>query len=245
MYILGFGSSYFLVLYQLKKKAMGITKAQIDDIYFYLILGLLAGARLGYVLFYNLPFYLSHPLEIFVLWHGGMSFHGGAIGTFVLGYWAMRRRGISFLKAADLITPTIPLGPVLWANGEFHQRRALGKAVDSALGHDLPYGRQRGAPSRPSFTRRCSRGSSCSRSCGFTKTGSDARGTYSLFFSCFMLSFARAANSSGNPIFRWATSSVSSPWDRFLSIIMLAIGVLLKYVFLPRIKKGQTIGGRG
>ena len=74
MYVLGFVSSYGLVLYQLKKKAVGITKAQIDDIYFYLVLGLLVGARLGYVLFYNLPFYVGHPLEIFVLWHGGMSF---------------------------------------------------------------------------------------------------------------------------------------------------------------------------
>ncbi len=61
MYVLGFASSYFLVLYQLKKKAIAITKAQIDDIYFYLVLGLLVGARLGYVLFYNLPFYLVIP----------------------------------------------------------------------------------------------------------------------------------------------------------------------------------------
>ena len=119
MYVLGFGSSYLLVLYQLRKKATGITKAQIDDLYFYLVLGLLVGARLGYAIFYNLPFYLSHPLEVFVLWHGGMSFHGGAVGTFLFGYWAMRRKGISFLKVADIITPTIPLGLFFGRMGNF------------------------------------------------------------------------------------------------------------------------------
>jgi phosphatidylglycerol---prolipoprotein diacylglyceryl transferase len=110
MYVVGFATSYLLVLYQMSKKAVGVTRAHLDDIYFYLILGLLVGGRLGYVIFYNLPFYIFHPWEIFVLWHGGMSFHGGAIGTFVLGYWAMKKRGLSFLTMADLITPTIPPG---------------------------------------------------------------------------------------------------------------------------------------
>ena len=127
MYVLGFASSYFLVLYQLRTSATGITRAQIDDIYFYLVLGLLAGARLGYVLFYNLPFYLGHPLEVFVLWHGGMSFHGGALGTFVLGWWAMKRRGLSFLKMADLIIPTAPIGIFFGRMGNFINGELYGK----------------------------------------------------------------------------------------------------------------------
>jgi len=129
MYVLGFASSYGLVLYQLKKKVTGITKAQIDDIYFYLVLGLLVGARLGYVLFYNLHYYVDHPLEIFVLWHGGMSFHGGAAGTFILGYWAMRRRKVSFLAAADLIAPTIPLGLFFGRMGNFINGELYGRAA--------------------------------------------------------------------------------------------------------------------
>jgi phosphatidylglycerol---prolipoprotein diacylglyceryl transferase len=110
MYVVGFAASYLLVLYQMSRKALKVTRAHIDDLYFYLILGLLIGGRLGYVIFYNLPFYLERPWEVFVLWHGGMSFHGGAIGTFLFGYWAMKRRGLSFLVMADLITPTIPPG---------------------------------------------------------------------------------------------------------------------------------------
>ncbi|MGD0229258.1 MAG: prolipoprotein diacylglyceryl transferase [Syntrophorhabdales bacterium] len=127
MYILGFASSYLLVLHQIRKSATRITKEQIDDIYFYLVLGLLAGARLGYVLFYNLPFYLAHPLEIFVLWHGGMSFHGGAVGTFILGYWAMRRRRLSFLEVADLIIPTAPIGIFFGRIGNFINGELFGK----------------------------------------------------------------------------------------------------------------------
>jgi phosphatidylglycerol---prolipoprotein diacylglyceryl transferase len=129
MYVLGFAGSYFLVLWQIRKKAWNITKEQVDDIYFYLVLGLLVGARLGYVIFYNLPFYITHPLEIFVLWHGGMSFHGGAIGTFILGYWAMRRRGLSFFSVADLITPTIPLGLFFGRMGNFINGELYGRTT--------------------------------------------------------------------------------------------------------------------
>lgn len=105
MYVVGFAASYLLVLYQMSKKAVGVTRAHLDDIYFYLILGLLVGGRLGYVIFYNLPFYIFHPWEIFVLWHGGMSFHGGAIGTFVLGYWAMKKEAFHFLRWRTLSLP--------------------------------------------------------------------------------------------------------------------------------------------
>jgi phosphatidylglycerol:prolipoprotein diacylglycerol transferase len=128
MYVFGFASSYLLVLYQLKRKAVGITRSQIDDIYFYLVLGLLIGARLGYAIFYNLPYYFSHPLEVFVLWHGGMSFHGGAIGTFLFGYWAMKRKGIPFFKLADVITPTIPLSLFFGRMGNFINGELYGRA---------------------------------------------------------------------------------------------------------------------
>ena len=127
MYVLGFGSSYLLVLRQIRNAPKGVTRAQIDDIYFYLVVGLLAGARLGYVLFYNLPFYLRHPLEVFVLWHGGMSFHGGALGAFALGYWAIKRRGVSFLKTADLIIPTVPIGIFFGRMGNFINGELYGK----------------------------------------------------------------------------------------------------------------------
>ena len=140
MYVLGFASSYFLVVYQARRSPKGVTKAQIDDIYFYLVLGLLIGARLGYVLFYNLPFYIEHPLEIFVLWHGGMSFHGGAAGTFIMGYWAMRRRGLSFLTMADLIIPTAPIGIFFGRIGNFINGELYGRPTDVPWAMAFPEG---------------------------------------------------------------------------------------------------------
>ena len=96
MYVFGFASSYLLAVHQLKKKAWKIDRAQLDDLYFYLILGLILGGRLGYILFYNLSFYLANPLEVFVLWHGGMSFHGGLIGAFLAGYVNQKKRSQIF-----------------------------------------------------------------------------------------------------------------------------------------------------
>jgi len=85
MYVFGFVASYLLVRYQMKRKDFGVSKQEVEDLYFYLILGLIIGARLGYILFYDLKMYLADPLEVFAIWHGGMSFHGGLIGVLLVG----------------------------------------------------------------------------------------------------------------------------------------------------------------
>jgi phosphatidylglycerol---prolipoprotein diacylglyceryl transferase len=115
------------VLYQLKKKKIKITRTQIDDLFFYLILGLIVGARLGYVLFYNLGFYLEHPAEALVLWHGGMSFHGGLIGAGIAGYIVIRRKRLDFFQIGDLIIPTCPLGLMFGRLGNFINGELFGK----------------------------------------------------------------------------------------------------------------------
>jgi phosphatidylglycerol:prolipoprotein diacylglycerol transferase len=130
MYVAGFALSYLLLVYQIGRKSVAVTRAQIDDLYFYLIIGLLIGARFGYVIFYNFGFFLEHPLEIFVLWHGGMSFHGGLIGAFLAGYLGIRRKGIDFWKAADLIIPTAPVGIGLGRLGNFINGELYGKPSD-------------------------------------------------------------------------------------------------------------------
>ncbi|MCX5806213.1 MAG: prolipoprotein diacylglyceryl transferase [Proteobacteria bacterium] len=140
MYILGFVSSYLLVMYQIKKKALKIERAQIDDLYFYLILGLIVGARLGYICFYNLSFYLGNPLEVFVLWHGGMSFHGGLIGTFIAGYIVIKRKKLKFLTMLDLIVPTGPIGIGLGRLGNFINGELFGKPSDVPWAMIFPQG---------------------------------------------------------------------------------------------------------
>ncbi|MCX7965164.1 MAG: prolipoprotein diacylglyceryl transferase [Syntrophorhabdaceae bacterium] len=127
MYIFGFASSYLLVLYQIKKKSLNISRNFIDDLYFYLILGLIIGARLGYILFYNLEFYLKNPFEVFIIWHGGMSFHGGLVGTLIAGYIYIKKKKMDFFKISDLIIPTCPIGLAFGRIGNFINKELYGK----------------------------------------------------------------------------------------------------------------------
>ena len=66
-----------------------------DDFLTFIVLGVIFGGRLGYVLFYNLPFFIMHPLEIFALWHGGMSFHGGLLGVIIATLLFVRKNSFS------------------------------------------------------------------------------------------------------------------------------------------------------
>jgi phosphatidylglycerol:prolipoprotein diacylglycerol transferase len=166
MYAIGFASSYFLVQYQLRKQAQGtagrglenkgqrakgkgrdndeimpVTPQQfLDSLYTYLILGLVVGARLGYVLFYDLSSYMKQPLEIFAVWHGGMSFHGGAIGTLAAGYWCCRKYGVDFWRAADLVIVTAPIGLGLGRLGNFINGELYGRVTDVPWGMVFPSG---------------------------------------------------------------------------------------------------------
>lgn len=140
MYVLGFVGSYLLVRYQMKRKDFGLSKPEVDDLYFYLILGLMIGARLGYVCFYDLKVYLSDPLEIFAFWHGGMSFHGGLIGLLLVGIYFSRRHKKSFWKIADLIIVTAPVGLGLGRIGNFINGELFGRVTDLPWGMIFPRG---------------------------------------------------------------------------------------------------------
>ncbi|MBM4338650.1 MAG: prolipoprotein diacylglyceryl transferase [Deltaproteobacteria bacterium] len=153
MYVLGFIGSYLLVRYQMKKKDFGITRIEVENLYFYLIIGLMVGARLGYVLFYDLKMYLADPLQIFAVWRGGMSFHGGLIGVLVVGVlfsWKNRR---SFWKVADLIIVTAPIGLGLGRIGNFINGELYGRATDLPWAMIFPRGGN--VPRHPSQLYEC------------------------------------------------------------------------------------------
>ncbi len=140
MYLFGFISSYLLVRYQVKKKNLSINKELIDDLYLYLILGLILGARLGYVLFYNLSEYLKSPLEIFALWHGGMSFHGGLIGAILAGYLFSKKKKIDFWLFSDLVIVTAPIGLALGRIGNFINGELYGRITSVPWAMVFPSG---------------------------------------------------------------------------------------------------------
>jgi phosphatidylglycerol:prolipoprotein diacylglycerol transferase len=129
MYVFGFLASYLLVRYQMKKKDFGVSKLDVEDLYFYLILGLVIGARLGYVLFYDLKMYLANPLEVFAIWHGGMSFHGGLIGVLLVGILFSWKNNKSFWKIADLFIVTAPIGLGLGRIGNFINGELYGRVT--------------------------------------------------------------------------------------------------------------------
>ena len=99
MYLLAFAMAYGLMRLRLRHQPFAsITKpsawvpADIEDLLLYGIAGVILGGRLGYVLFYQLGYYATHPLDVFKVWDGGMSFHGGAIGVILgMAFFAWRR----------------------------------------------------------------------------------------------------------------------------------------------------------
>ena len=96
-----------------------ITPKLLDDLMFYGVLGVILGGRLGYVLFYKAAYYFAHPLEIFAVWQGGMSFHGGFLGVLVAMAWFARKHRLRWLQLTDFIAPLVPPGLAFGRLGNF------------------------------------------------------------------------------------------------------------------------------
>ncbi|MGI9536690.1 MAG: prolipoprotein diacylglyceryl transferase [Desulfocapsaceae bacterium] len=140
MYVLGFAAVYMLVKYQLKQRSFPELQEQFENLNIALIISLIIGGRLGYVLFYNLDYYLAHPWEIPATWSGGMSFHGAAIGLVLGGLWFSRKKKIPFFKAADIYIVTIPIGLGLGRLGNFINGELFGRTTDLPWGMVFPGG---------------------------------------------------------------------------------------------------------
>ncbi|MDU0810984.1 MAG: prolipoprotein diacylglyceryl transferase [Burkholderia sp.] len=108
----------------------GWSAKDVDDIIFYGILGVILGGRLGYILFYKPSFYFTHPIDIFKIWEGGMSFHGGFLGvTIAMSIFAWQRR-CNFLKVTDFIAPMVPTGLAAGRLGNFINGELWGRVTD-------------------------------------------------------------------------------------------------------------------
>ncbi|MBW2488197.1 MAG: prolipoprotein diacylglyceryl transferase [Deltaproteobacteria bacterium] len=148
-YIAAFAMTYFLVLYRIKhEERFAFNKDQINDITTYAILGLIIGARLGYVLFYNLAYYLQHPLEIFLPFSfsngfrftgiSGMSYHGGLIGALLAVTWYIRKNKLEFWDAVDLYFTVVPLGYTFGRLGNFMNGELFGRVTTAPIGMVFP-----------------------------------------------------------------------------------------------------------
>lgn len=130
MYLLAFALVWILGRYRIKKGMIDLTQQRFEDLIFYGVLGVIVGGRLGYILFYQPSFYLSHPLEIFSIWDGGMSFHGGLIGVLLAMYLFGRKEGKTFFEVADFIAPLVPLGLASGRLGNFINGELWGRPAD-------------------------------------------------------------------------------------------------------------------
>ncbi len=154
MYLLGFAAAYLLVKKEIREQAalteQGSEKAteqyiaseyqHLEGLIFYLVIGVVLGGRLGYVLFYNLSYFLEHPGEIIATWHGGMSFHGGTIGALTAGLIYCRRFKQDFLLWADRFIVTAPIGIGLGRIGNFINGELYGRAADVPWAMVFPHG---------------------------------------------------------------------------------------------------------
>jgi phosphatidylglycerol:prolipoprotein diacylglycerol transferase len=130
MYLIGLTAAYFLIQRKVSEKGLPISKDQIYDMIVWAALGVFIGGRLGYTLFYNFSYYVQHPAKFFAVWEGGMSFHGGLIGTIVSLSWFSRRQGIPIYTIADLAASVTPIGLGFGRLGNFINGELYGRATD-------------------------------------------------------------------------------------------------------------------
>lgn len=149
MYLFGFAMVWVLGRHQIKKGDTDLSTRNLEDLIFYCVLGVVAGGRLGYILFYKPAEYLADPLKIFYVWEGGMAFHGGLIGVVVALYVFARKHQRSLLEIGDFIAPLIPLGLGAGRLGNFINGELWGRPSDLPWAMVFPYAGD-GIPRHPS-----------------------------------------------------------------------------------------------
>lgn len=111
MYLVGFAAGWWLARYRARTRPLsGWSVAEIDDLLFYVALGVVVGGRVGYILFYSFDAILADPLRILRIWEGGMSFHGGLLGVMLAMWLYGRRSSRKFFQVADFVAPLVPIG---------------------------------------------------------------------------------------------------------------------------------------
>ncbi len=139
MYVLGFLGILLLGRYRIRTQPwLKWNLHELDDLIFYGVLGTILGGRLGYILFYKLDYYLAHPLEIFYVWQGGMSFHGGFLGVIVAMLLLAKRYNKHWLTVTDFIAPLASQGLMFGRIGNFINQELPGRETTVPWGMQFP-----------------------------------------------------------------------------------------------------------
>ena len=116
------------------------TSEVIDELLVWAMVGVVLGGRLGYVVFYNLSFYIENPTQIFAVWMGGMSFHGGLLGVTLTIIWFAKRRHLELLRLSDLVSCAVPLGLFFGRIANFINGELFGRVTDVPWAMTFPRG---------------------------------------------------------------------------------------------------------
>jgi phosphatidylglycerol:prolipoprotein diacylglycerol transferase len=138
MYLLGFVAAYYLIRHLCRWRRLPLEDAGVSDLLFYCVLGVILGGRLGYVLFYDLSYYLEHPLQILAVWQGGMSFHGGLSGVVLFASFFCLRKKLPLLLMADVLVTAATIGLGLGRLGNFINGELWGRVTDVPWGMVFP-----------------------------------------------------------------------------------------------------------
>ena len=130
IYALGFVLAYFFLRHFIRQKKLHMREQELDTYIIYLMLGVVLGARLFEILFYNLPFYLEHPAELLAIWHGGLSFHGGLAGAVFSTWLFCKKKKIPLLHLCDYVVIPGAFALALGRIGNFLNGELPGRVSD-------------------------------------------------------------------------------------------------------------------
>jgi len=150
MYLLGFFFVAVLGEYRRRRGRLPVSRDALGDLLFYGMLGVIAGGRIWYMLFYaDIDWIWTAPQTLFKVWDGGMSFHGGLLGVLAAGWWWSRRQKLHFFDTIDFVAPLVPIGLGLGRLGNFINGELWGKPSDMAWAMIFPQAPDR-LPRHPS-----------------------------------------------------------------------------------------------
>jgi phosphatidylglycerol:prolipoprotein diacylglycerol transferase len=140
MYLIGFLGGWWLGRIQAARPWSVWSAQQVDDMVFYIVLGVVLGGRVGYMLFYGLDGLIADPLSLFRVWEGGMAFHGGLIGVLLAMWLFARRNGRTFFDATDFVAPIVTIGLGAGRLGNFINAELWGGPTTLPWGMQVPCG---------------------------------------------------------------------------------------------------------
>jgi len=138
MYVLAFLITFYYVRAAIRQGKLKLTELQLDNLLGLMVVCMIVGARLFYAIFYNPSYFMDAPWKFFFIWEGGLSFHGGFLGIVVAAWWYVRRKGVSFMRTADIFIVPLALGNGLGRLGNFINGELYGVVTNLPWGVVFP-----------------------------------------------------------------------------------------------------------